>query len=180
MISKEAFRLIVTGTAAKTGMSQEEMALDMGYGKNYISDILSPSGKVSAKFVKAFQAHFTDGSENTKSGAGQKDISALIKSNADLAESNKSLAYSHSELVQMLKEEKKHPINSELSDLVSNQKTMLFYLRSLIGFPIDVETPATISDDELIKLLEEKGKEIAAAARKNRENDKRVISKKHN
>lgn len=78
MISKEAFRLIVTATAAKTGLSQEEMALDMGYGKNYISDMLTPSGKVTEKFVKAFQSHFNGASENTKVKADPSSMLELL------------------------------------------------------------------------------------------------------
>lgn len=67
MISKEVFKLIVVSTTMKTGLNQEELALGMGYGKNYISDILSPTGKLTDKFVKAFQNHYN--SENTKSEA---------------------------------------------------------------------------------------------------------------
>lgn len=63
MISKEAFKLIVAATGLKVGLNQEEMALGMGYGKNYISDILSPTGKLTDKFVKAFQNQYN--SENT-------------------------------------------------------------------------------------------------------------------
>lgn len=137
MVSKEAFRLIVTGTAAKTGMSQEEMALDMGYGKNYISDILSPSGKVTDKFVKAFQAHFNGASENTKIVSGaQTDLSSLIRSNADLAESNKALAHSHSELVAMLKE-KERGISSDAQRYALSQAEILALLRAAIEVDID-------------------------------------------
>lgn len=64
MISKEAFKLIVISTSLKTGLNQEELALGMGYGKNYISDILSPTGKLTDKFINAFQVQYN--SENTK------------------------------------------------------------------------------------------------------------------
>lgn len=66
MISKEAFKLIVVATSAATGKNQEELALEMGYGKNYISEMFSPTGKVSQKFVKAFQSHYKDYLENPK------------------------------------------------------------------------------------------------------------------
>lgn len=55
---KEAFRLIVTSTSLRTGKNQEQLALDMGYGKNYISDILTPTGKLTDKFVRAFKTHY--------------------------------------------------------------------------------------------------------------------------
>lgn len=94
MISKEAFRLIVTTTGARTGLSQEEMAIDMGYGKNYISDMLTPTGKVSEKFINAFNRHFN--SENTKTEPPKElpwqIIDRLSKGIENITEANLILA----------------------------------------------------------------------------------------
>lgn len=175
MISKEAFRLIVTATAAKTGMSQEEMALDMGYGKNYISDILSPSGKVSAKFIKAFQSHFNDGSENTKNTAGaQNDLSSLIRSNADLAESNKALAHSHSELVTMLKE-KERDISSDVQRFELTQEEILALLKAAIQVDLDYKSGGNQKKaDEMAAKINTSAAEIFQTFSKR---DKRVAGK---
>ena len=94
MISKEAFKLLVAATGLKVGLNQEELALGMGYGKNYISDILSPTGKLTDKFVKAFQNHYN--SENTNTEAPKElpwqIIDRLSKGIENITEANLLLA----------------------------------------------------------------------------------------
>lgn len=94
MISKEMFKLIVVSTTLKTGLNQEELAIGMGYGKNYISDILSPTGKLTDKFVKAFQNHYN--SENTKNEPPKElpwqIIDRLSKGIENMTEANLLLA----------------------------------------------------------------------------------------
>jgi len=94
MISKEAFKLIVAGISLKTGLNQEELALGMGYGKNYISDILSPTGKLTDKFITAFQAQY--GSENTNNDPPKElpwqIIDRLSKGIENITEANLLLA----------------------------------------------------------------------------------------
>lgn len=64
MISKKEIRELVDLLISKTGKTQEEIAVDLGYAKNAISDILSPSGKVTEKFSKALNRYCSDNMDN--------------------------------------------------------------------------------------------------------------------
>jgi hypothetical protein len=64
MISKEKFRELVESTGRRLNMSQEEIAIDLGYGKNYISESLTPTGTLSKKLIDKFRIKY--GLENPK------------------------------------------------------------------------------------------------------------------
>lgn len=108
MISKQDFKNLVDFVAKKTGKTQEELAVDMGYGKNYISELTTPSGTVSKKFLEAFKLRHRDILENPKNGkkesakASVEELSTsdLIKAIQTLAESNKGLVDSNRTVVE--------------------------------------------------------------------------------
>lgn len=160
MISKEAFKLIVSATALKTGKSQEELALGMGYGKNYISDILSPTGKLTDKFIKAFQLAYNPISENTKEGKNEipanKDLSDLIESNLTMSRSIEKNSNSLLDLVQMLKE-KNTPVNYD--EVKENQMLLLAYQKTLFHHVARLQASAEKAD--LSKVEIEMGKSLA-------------------
>lgn len=65
MLSKEEVRTLIDTITKKTGKSQEDIAIDLGYSsKNYISDVLSPSGKVTDIFIKRLKKEYSDILEN--------------------------------------------------------------------------------------------------------------------
>lgn len=64
MLSKKEIRELIDSLIEKTGKTQEEIAVELGYAKNAISDILSPSGKVTDKFSKALVRFNSDFMEN--------------------------------------------------------------------------------------------------------------------
>jgi hypothetical protein len=68
MDSKEELRALVDRVAAATGKTQEELATEMGYGGTYISESLTPTGKVSSKFLTAFRKHYSEVLEIPKNG----------------------------------------------------------------------------------------------------------------
>ena len=74
MISKEEFKRLIENVVAKTGKTQEEIAVDMGYGKNYISEMTGPTGKISKKFVESLNLRYRDLSENPKTDFHVKSI----------------------------------------------------------------------------------------------------------
>lgn len=116
MISKAAFRLIVTATVLRTGKSQEELAMEMGYGKNYISEVLTPTGKLTEKFVKAFNQHYQQDQENPK------DAEPLM---VRLLENQNRLMERQNDILQkqnVLVEDKLTGIESNLSALYQNQR----------------------------------------------------------
>lgn len=93
-------------------MNQEELAIAMNYGKNYISEMLSPTGKVSAKFVTALRLRFAQYLENPKTIASEPQASYgpqggawlnLTEAQRILAQSNKTLADGHMELIGIIK-----------------------------------------------------------------------------
>jgi transcriptional regulator with XRE-family HTH domain len=90
-------------------------------------------------------------------------------------ESNQTLANTNADMFAMLKESS--GVSSELTEIVANQKMMLVYLKALFGLGVD--TPTQLTDDEMKEQLEEMGKEIAAAARKNRQSGKHELHKKN-
>lgn len=59
MESKEQFKTLVENVVFATRKTQEQLAQDMGYGKNYISDVLSPKGKLTQKFIEAFKRKYS-------------------------------------------------------------------------------------------------------------------------
>lgn len=67
MISKEEFKTLVDKVVAATGKTQETIALEMKYGKNYISEIMSPTGRMTSKFVNSFRLRYENILENPKS-----------------------------------------------------------------------------------------------------------------
>lgn len=58
MDTKEYFKSLVEIVAFKAKKTQEQLAVEMGYGKTYISEVLSPTGKLSTKFLEAFKVKY--------------------------------------------------------------------------------------------------------------------------
>jgi transcriptional regulator with XRE-family HTH domain len=69
---KEKFKEQLKRVMDLTGESQEKIAVNMGYGKNYISEILSPTSTISKKFLNAFELKYKEYLEKPKSGEGVK------------------------------------------------------------------------------------------------------------
>lgn len=66
---KEEFLLLLGIVEEKTKKTKGTLAKEMGYGFNYISDIMTPSGKVTKKFIAAFKSKYANVLENTTNGA---------------------------------------------------------------------------------------------------------------
>lgn len=66
MVSKEYLGTLVKRVERETGLNQQQIARNLGYGSNYISEILSPTGKVTKKFLNAFNRHYKSILENPK------------------------------------------------------------------------------------------------------------------
>ena len=60
MDNKENLREIVDLIKEKTGKTQQDIAVEMGYKRNYISEILSPKGVVTEKFYNALKLRFSE------------------------------------------------------------------------------------------------------------------------
>lgn len=76
MISKEELRALIDKVCFKTGKKQEAIALELNYGKNYISEMLSPTGKVTDKFLVLFNLKYGALLENPKNGGEDAGASA--------------------------------------------------------------------------------------------------------
>ncbi len=57
MNSKEQVRKIISAIEEEHKMSMQEISKGMGYGPNYISDSLTPTGKVSDRFIKKLEEY---------------------------------------------------------------------------------------------------------------------------
>jgi D-arabinose 1-dehydrogenase-like Zn-dependent alcohol dehydrogenase len=157
MISKEELKKLVENVMFTTGKNQEELALDLGYGKNYISEMTSPTGKVSTKFVNAFKQKHRGSLENPKvQGVGnfgkKEDNTALLDLVQHLTKTNDSLIQQHDKIVnanmtiaetnRMLAEQliKERPI---ASDVVYTQKETVAIVKVLQEHVIDLEAQLT-------------------------------------
>jgi hypothetical protein len=164
-----------------------------------VSEYLSRKKKPSEKFIKTFYDSVYKSSTNVPPGKKTEDqamfnetiLQAILRladnndkildanreamNNTKIAlESNNTLANTNADMVAMLKE--KSGVSSELNEIVVNQKMMLAYLKALFGIGFETEQ---LSEDEMKERLEEMGKEIAAAARKNRQSGKHELHRKH-
>jgi transcriptional regulator with XRE-family HTH domain len=79
MLSKEKVRELIDLIIKRSGKSQEQIAIDLGYAKNYISDVLSPTGKVTDKFVKALNKEYSDLLENPNIPKFDFDVKELLR-----------------------------------------------------------------------------------------------------
>lgn len=67
MESKEHFKTAVEIVSRRTGKTQAQLAAALGYGENYISEVLSPTGKITGKFLRAFRLQYAEFLENPNS-----------------------------------------------------------------------------------------------------------------
>lgn len=146
---------------------------DLEFKKLTHSDIDFESKKASKD--ESASKNKQEDSDNAVQERALKMLEDAIKGNRELIESNKILAQANEKQTNIL-EKSIVPANSILTELVITQKETLFYLRYLAG----VEGQTLVSDDQMRERFEEMGKEIAAAARKSRENDKHALGKRRN
>lgn len=135
MISKETFKALVEKVTKATGKTQETLALDMGYGKNYISEILSPSGKITKKFVDSFKMRYEALLENPKPGVGLENatretggelITTLMSQLITLTNTtNKILERQEKDIVQKIER-----IDTNLSQVSAQAESLKFDLVS--------------------------------------------------
>ena len=81
---KEELRNLVEKIKERTGKTQEDIAIEMGYKKNYISEILSPKGTVSGKFLTSIKLRFSEALD-VKSHVSHKRKESLPTVNEDPA-----------------------------------------------------------------------------------------------
>lgn len=79
MLSKQKVRDLIDLVVKHTKKTQEVIAVEMGYSKNYISDMLSPTGKVTEKFIKALKKDYSDLLENPNSPKFEFDEKELLR-----------------------------------------------------------------------------------------------------
>lgn len=82
MISKKEFKRLVEKVMSATGKNQEELAIGMNYGKNYISEVLSPTGIMTEKFSNAFLLKYGHYLENPKKPKPTNGSEGLPKPNS--------------------------------------------------------------------------------------------------
>lgn len=58
MISKEVLKIRIETLLVILNISQEELATNLGYGKKYISEMFTPTGKITQKFVNALESKY--------------------------------------------------------------------------------------------------------------------------
>jgi hypothetical protein len=57
-MSKEILKTLLQTVFNDTGKNPSDIALEMGYKKNYISEMLTPKGKVTEKFLNSFKSKY--------------------------------------------------------------------------------------------------------------------------
>lgn len=66
MISKDDFRTLVETIEFQSKKSRQDISVDLGYGKTYISEMLGPRGTISQKFVNQLKRAYSIPLENPK------------------------------------------------------------------------------------------------------------------
>lgn len=178
-MSKEADDLLKE-IQYKTGKTLEEIAVEIGYSRPYLNKVKLMGG--GEKIIGILKQKYAEILQNVPRAnlpevdkSISPDVSALIKTNQNLSESVKSLSFSHAELILLLKAEKDIP-NSVLQAMEERQKLILSYMRAWVG--ASEQNHSSLSEQDLIKRFEERNKDIADQARRNRENDKRLQDRK--
>lgn len=90
MISKEEFKNLVDTVCLSKNMTQGELSKDMGYGENYISEMLTDKGKLTEKFYSVFKIRYQAILENPKV-ASNKSIDNLTEVVLMLTRNNERL-----------------------------------------------------------------------------------------
>lgn len=91
MDSKESFRLLVETVAFYSKKTNEQLATDMGYGKTYISEMLSPTGKLSQKFIRVFREKYKEYLEKPSSiPVAQQPVSISVQDYIDELKKDKA------------------------------------------------------------------------------------------
>jgi hypothetical protein len=167
---KEELQRLVESIKEKTGKTQEDIAIEMGYKKNYISEMLSPKGKVTDKFMAAIKLRFSE----VLKLKNQEDNESLSIVNEDPAEYNTALPLGdlkvtlkdYIELWQKMyakEEERGNELLLIIKDLAKGQKEINEVLKPIkenviaiksnsetIQSDLEVLTGVVRSDDEVL------------------------------
>lgn len=161
MNSKEHIRKLVEHIQDLTGKTQEAIAIDMGYGKNYISEILSPSGRPSTKFLNALRNYVVkiegSGSENPKN--------ETLETPVMMREPGESYGKSNADKYTKLLEDNdrffKRILETNLASIDQTQQAILAHVQAMVQ--MDAERQSGGNPEKLNKVLQEWGKLIAGS-----------------
>lgn len=119
---QKELRELVDLVVARTNKTQEQLAVELGYGRTYISESLAPTGKVSHKFLNAFKKHYADVLENPKNSyatAGVVPVTDLIREIRSKAEEIKR----HNHILENI-------IEANLTALLTSQNVILSQIKA--------------------------------------------------
>lgn len=177
--SKEELKAILHTIKSLTGRNQETIAIEMGYKKNYISEILSPTGVVTGKFLKNIKLRFSDVLEGKKKGPGTEpapDFTALLTQL--IAKQNQLM-----EMQNKILTETKQDLSDKVKTIYSNSDITLVYLQA-IARELRVEHAVIMRSNDRLEhnpegtLQKEAGKLETAALEEAEANDKKAAAGK--
>ena len=120
MISKERLSNMIEIVERAKNMTKAEISLEMKYGKNYISELLSPSGKVTDKFVNSFKSKYGAILENPNdpSAVITGDINKILRGIIEDLEKEKATAIVLKTAVAKLEAERKGTsVDNEITEI---------------------------------------------------------------
>lgn len=124
---KEELRGILDKIQGVTDYTQEDIAVKMGYKKNYISEMLTPRGVVTNKFLDKIKLRFSDvlNGKSQKVNNAHSDLTTLLtqlmaKQNQLMEMQNKILA------------EQKESLVDKVQEIHSNSKATIMYLETIL------------------------------------------------
>lgn len=132
---KEQLKKIVETIKISTGQTQEQIALNMGYKGNAISGMLSPTGKVTRKFINAITNKYKDVLSENGNIKGKGSISLISGQGVEqIAAIRAELRVLFLKVVEIESKDGKRSstaINLELADLIKQEtKRVLDELRN--------------------------------------------------
>jgi transcriptional regulator with XRE-family HTH domain len=164
---KDHIRSTVESLQKLTGKTQETIATEMGYGRTYISEVLSPTGKVSKKFLNALNAYARD--VYSESLEIPKKRPAAIGSvpgyTSKVEEPTEGYNVDNRDRYTKLLEDNdrffKRILETNLASIDQTQQAILAHVQAMVQ--MDAERQSGGNPEKLNKVLQEWGKLIAGS-----------------
>lgn len=167
MISKKELKTLIEAIAFDTSQTQEQIAIGMGYGKNYISEMLSPTGKITSKFITALKSKYPKFLHNPKNPVHEIEmekqpdrglLSELLTSYKDRIQEQKEM---NDKLTGV--------INISLNTIVQDTRVSLAYQKAWVDYVAEKDAGGNTSKKEAIVI--KMGKLIASKLQMPRQTD---------
>lgn len=161
MNSKEHIRKLVEHIQNLTGKTQEAIAIDMGYGKNYISEILSPSGRPSKKFLNTLHSYVVKIEGYILENPKNETLEIPVMMREPGESYGKSNVDKYTKLLEDNDRFFKRILETNLASIGQTQQAILAHVQAMVQ--MDAERQSGGNPEKLNRVLQEWGRQIAGS-----------------